>query len=135
MQVQVGKEKPCVFVSHRLFDQATRWEVMQLEIFAFVFCIKKNLAPYLLGKLFTVRTLCTSQILPFPNWSHVWSSLRSSVFKLSTSLELKCGSSWTNKNIQARKMDAKDPVLLQAGFNSAHFSYGRGRCRRYNSWR
>ena len=25
MQVQGGKEKPCVFVSHRLSDQATRW--------------------------------------------------------------------------------------------------------------
>ena len=28
---------------------------MELELFAFVFCVK-NLAPYLLGKLFTVRT-------------------------------------------------------------------------------
>ena len=50
MQVQGGREKPCVFVSHRLSDQAIRWELM--ELFAFVFCVK-NLSPYLLGKLFT----------------------------------------------------------------------------------
>ena len=52
MQVQGGKEKPCVLVSHRLSDQATRWRVMELELFDFVFCVK-NLRPYLLGKLFT----------------------------------------------------------------------------------
>ena len=54
MQIQAG-EKPCVFVSYRLLDQATRYGVMELELFAFVFCVK-NLSPYLLGKLFTVRT-------------------------------------------------------------------------------
>jgi len=35
MQVQGGKEKPCVFVSYRLSDQATRWGVMELELFGF----------------------------------------------------------------------------------------------------
>jgi hypothetical protein len=57
MQVQGEREKPCIFVSHRLSDQATRWGVMELELelFAFVFYMK-NLSPYLLGKLFTVRT-------------------------------------------------------------------------------
>ena len=55
MQVQGGREKPCLFVSHTLSEQATRWGVMELELFAIVFCVK-NLALYLLGKLFTVRT-------------------------------------------------------------------------------
>ena len=56
MQVQGGREKPCVFVSYRLSDQATRCVgVMELELLTFVFCVK-NLSPYLLGKLFTVRT-------------------------------------------------------------------------------
>jgi len=89
MQVQGVWEKPCVFVSHTLSNQAIRWEVMELELFVFVFCVKK-LSPYLLGKQFTVRTdtriLCTSQIRQFPNWSDGGSSFRSSVFKLSTSL-------------------------------------------------
>jgi len=43
------EEKPCVFVSHRLSDQATTWGVM--DLFAFVFCVKililTNLVNYL----------------------------------------------------------------------------------------
>ena len=55
MQVQGGREKPCVLLSHTLSEQATRWGVMEPELFAFVFCVK-SLSSYLLGKLFTVRT-------------------------------------------------------------------------------
>jgi RNase H-like domain found in reverse transcriptase len=48
MQVQMGKN--ClVCISHTLSDQATRWEIMELELYAFVFCVKQ-LAPYLLGR-------------------------------------------------------------------------------------
>ena len=55
MQVQKGIEKPVIFISHALSDQATRWGIMELELYAFVYCVK-NLIPYLLGKQFTVRT-------------------------------------------------------------------------------
>ena len=36
MQVQDGRGKPCVFVSHTLSEQASRWEIMELELYAFV---------------------------------------------------------------------------------------------------
>jgi len=55
MQLQNGIEKPVIFVSHILLDQATHWGIMELEIYSFVFCVKQ-LGPCLLGKLFTVRT-------------------------------------------------------------------------------
>ena len=32
MQVQRGREKPCVLVSHTLYEQATRWGVMEKEL-------------------------------------------------------------------------------------------------------
>ena len=54
MQVQHGREQPCVFVSHTLSEQASRWGIMELELYAFVHCVKQ-LAPYLLGRRFTVR--------------------------------------------------------------------------------
>ena len=50
-----GIEKPVIFISHALSDQATRWGIMELELYAFVYCLK-NLTPYLLGKQFTVGT-------------------------------------------------------------------------------
>ena len=53
MQVQGGRENPCVFVSHTLSEKATRWGVMEQELFSFVFSVK-SLAPNLLGKRFTV---------------------------------------------------------------------------------
>ena len=55
MQVQKGIKKLVIFISHALSDQATRWGIMELELYAFVYCVK-NLTPYLLGKQFTVRT-------------------------------------------------------------------------------
>jgi hypothetical protein len=55
MQVQNGVEVPCQFLSQTLSDQATRWGIMELELYAFVFCVKQ-LAPYLLGRRFIVRT-------------------------------------------------------------------------------
>jgi RNase H-like domain found in reverse transcriptase len=55
MQVQIGKEMPCVFISHVLSEQATRWGIMELELYALVHCVKQ-LAPYLLGRPFTVKT-------------------------------------------------------------------------------
>ena len=54
MQVQGGREKPFVFVSHTLSEQTFRWARTAMELCAFVFSVK-NLAPYLLGALFTVR--------------------------------------------------------------------------------
>ena len=53
VQVQNGIEKPVIFVSHALTDQATRWGTMELELYAFVYCVK-NLTHYFLDKLFTV---------------------------------------------------------------------------------
>jgi hypothetical protein len=53
MQVRNGIEKPVIFISHALSDQTTRWGIMELELYAFVYCVK-NLT-YLLGKQFTVR--------------------------------------------------------------------------------
>ena len=41
-----GEEKPCVFVSHALSDQATRWGIRKLELYALVFLIKQ-LSSYL----------------------------------------------------------------------------------------
>ena len=55
MQIQDGIEKPVIFVFHILSDQATRWGIMELELYAFVYCVK-ILAPYLLSMIFTIRT-------------------------------------------------------------------------------
>jgi hypothetical protein len=55
MQIQGGIEKPCIFVSHALSEQASRWGIMELELYAFVYCVKQ-LSPYLMGKQFIVRT-------------------------------------------------------------------------------
>ena len=55
MQLQNGIEKSVIFVSHILLDQATRWGIMEFELYAFVYWAKQ-LSPYLLGKLYTVRT-------------------------------------------------------------------------------
>jgi RNase H-like domain found in reverse transcriptase len=55
MQVQNGVELPCVFVSHALLDQATRWGIMELELIALVYCVK-NLSPYILGREVMVKT-------------------------------------------------------------------------------
>jgi len=56
MQVDCnGVERPCVFVSHMLSDQATRWGIMEFELYALVYCIK-HLSSYLLGRQFVVKT-------------------------------------------------------------------------------
>ena len=55
MQIQGGIEKPCIFVSHALSEQASRWGIMELELYAFVYCVKQ-LSPYLMRKQFIVRT-------------------------------------------------------------------------------
>ena len=69
-----GIEKPVIFISHALSDQATRWGIMELELYAFVYCLK-NLTPYLLGKQFTVGTdhrnllyLSNSSVPKFVRW-------------------------------------------------------------------
>ena len=49
MQIQEGMEKPCLFVSHALSGQASKWGVMELELYALVYCVKQ-LSPYLMGK-------------------------------------------------------------------------------------
>jgi len=92
MQVQGGKEKPCVFVSHRLSDQATRWGwwiwISSLLCSAWRIFVLTYLVNNLRWEWIT-WTLCTSPIRLFPNWSDRGSSFRSSVFRSSTSLELK----------------------------------------------
>jgi len=82
MQIQDGMEKPVIFVSHVLSDQATRWGIMELELYAFVYCVK-ILAPYLLGKLFTVRTdhrnfvyLASSSVPKLVRWRVILSEYR-----------------------------------------------------------
>ena len=55
MQEQNGIVKQIIFVSYVLSDQATRWGIMKLELYAFGFSVKQ-LTPYLMGKLFTVKT-------------------------------------------------------------------------------
>ena len=52
-------EKPIIFISHILSDQETQWGIMELELYAIVYCVKQHtslLTPYLMGKLFTVKT-------------------------------------------------------------------------------
>jgi len=51
LQLQNGIEKPVIFVSHALSHQATRWEIIELELYAFVYCVK-NLTSNLLCKLY-----------------------------------------------------------------------------------
>ena len=82
MQLQNGIENPVIFVSHILSDQATRWGIMELELYAFVYCVKQ-LSPYLLGKLFTVRTdhknlvyLSNSSIPKLVRWRVILSEYR-----------------------------------------------------------
>ena len=41
MQLQNGIEKPVIFESHNLSDQATRWGIMELELYAFVYCVNQ----------------------------------------------------------------------------------------------
>jgi hypothetical protein len=54
MQEQNGIGNP-FFIAHILSDQATRWGIIELELYAFVYCVKQ-LTPYLMGKLFTAKT-------------------------------------------------------------------------------
>ena len=48
MQVQAGIEKPCIFVSHAVSEQASKWGLMELELelelYAFIYCVK-HLSP------------------------------------------------------------------------------------------
>ena len=37
MQEQNGIENPIIFISHILSDQATRWGIVELELYAFVY--------------------------------------------------------------------------------------------------
>ena len=37
MQLQNGIEKPVIFISNFLSDQATRWGIMELELYVFVY--------------------------------------------------------------------------------------------------
>ena len=41
MQEQNRVEKPIIFTSHILSDQATRWGIMELALYAFVYCVKQ----------------------------------------------------------------------------------------------
>ena len=38
MQLQNGIEKPVIFLSYFLSDQATRWGIIELELYAFLLC-------------------------------------------------------------------------------------------------
>jgi hypothetical protein len=55
MQEQGDEEKPVAWVSHKLSPQATRWSMVELELYALVFAVT-TLQPYLLGRKFLVRT-------------------------------------------------------------------------------
>ena len=74
--------KPIIFISHILSDQAMRWGIMELELYAFVYCVKQ-LTPYLMGKLFTVKTdhknlvhLANSSIPKLVRWRVLVSEFR-----------------------------------------------------------
>ena len=84
MQEQNGVEKPITFIPHILSDQATRWGIMELELYAFVYCVKQ-LTPYLMGKLFTVMNemdhknlvyLANSSIPKLVHWRVLLSEFR-----------------------------------------------------------
>ena len=82
MQEQYGIEKPIIFISHILSGQATRWGIMELELYAFVYCVKQ-LTPCLMGKLFTVKTdhknlvyLSNSSIPKLVRWRVLLSEFR-----------------------------------------------------------
>ena len=55
IQIQEGIEKPCLFVSHALLEQASKEGIMELELYAFVRHESLH-QTYLLGKEFIVRT-------------------------------------------------------------------------------
>ena len=77
MQLQNGIVKPVIFASHILSDQATRWRIIEQELYAFVHCVKQ-LGPYLLGKFEqTIRTCNICLTHRFLNWCVVDSCYRS----------------------------------------------------------
>jgi len=39
VQEQNAIEKPIILISHILSDQATRWGIMELELYALLFCV------------------------------------------------------------------------------------------------
>ena len=89
MQEQNGIEKPIIFISHILSDQATRWGIMELELYAFVYCVKQ-LTPYLMGKLFMVKTdhknlvyLSNSSIPKLVRWRVLLSEFRFLIHNIS----------------------------------------------------
>jgi len=82
LQERNGLEKPIIFISHILSDQATRSGIMELELYAFVYCVKP-LTPYLIGKLFTMKTdhknlvyLANSSITKLVRWRVLLSEFR-----------------------------------------------------------
>jgi RNase H-like domain found in reverse transcriptase len=89
MQVQNGVEMPIQFVSHTLSDQTTRWGIIELELYAFVFCVKQ-LAPYLWGRHFIIRTdhrnliyLSNSTVSKLVRWRVILSEYQSTVEHIS----------------------------------------------------
>ena len=82
MQFQNEIENPVIFVSYIPSDQATHWRIMESELYAFLYCVMQ-LSPYLLGKLFTVRTdhtklvyLSNSSIPKLVRWRVILSEYR-----------------------------------------------------------
>ena len=67
MQLQNRFEKPVIFVSHILSDQATRWRIMELEVNAFVYCVKQ-LSLSIGQIIYSTRTWSIYLILRFQNW-------------------------------------------------------------------
>ena len=67
MQIQGGIEKPCIYVLHAQPEQASKWGIMELELYTFVFCMK-HLSPYLLGNNLSfkqiIKTWCIRLIQP-----------------------------------------------------------------------
>ena len=68
MQLNNGIEKPMIFVSHILSDQATRWGTMERWKSMLLFVVSSNLFCIYFGKAFNSATLYIYQILLFQNW-------------------------------------------------------------------
>ena len=100
MQEQNVIEKPIIFISYILSGQATRWGIMELELYAFVICVKQ-LSPYLMGKLFTVMKVHKNIVSRefFDSWSIGEYYFQSSDFSSITSRAFK--TLWPTDSLQS----------------------------------
>ena len=40
IQIHEGIERPCLFVSHATSEEASKWGIMELKLYTFVYCVK-----------------------------------------------------------------------------------------------